>query len=173
LQKGINLIAVLPKMVKSPLLTAEWEHKLKAVERGELAETAFMDGIADMTRKLVTNHFAPIPEYTTLFTPMSVPARDVIGVCPRCGGDVAERDKGFFCSNRACKFALWKDNRFFEAKKKKLTKTVAVALLKEGRVFFPDLYSERTGKTYAAAIMLETTGDKASYKLEFNRRNNQ
>jgi DNA topoisomerase-3 len=167
LQKGINLIAVLPKMVKSPLLTAEWEHKLKAVERGELIETAFMEGIADMTRKLVTNHPAPIREYTTLFMPMSVPVGDVIGVCPRCGGDVAERDKGFFCSNRTCKFALWKDNRFFESKKKKLTKTVAAALLKEGRVSFKNLYSEKTGKTYAAAILLDDDGNRVNYRLDF------
>jgi DNA topoisomerase-3 len=174
--KGVNLIAVLPDTVKSPLLTAEWEQKLKLVERGELAEGAFMDGIAGMTRTLITDHPAPVPEYMGLFAD---PARDgyltkrevPVGGCPRCGqGGVVERQKGFFCSNPACKFALWKDNRFFEAKKKKLDKKTAAALLKEGRVFFSDLHSEKTGKTYAAAIVLEDTGDRVNYKLDFNGR---
>jgi DNA topoisomerase-3 len=172
-QRGINLIAVLPDTVKSPLLTAEWEQKLRLVELGELTETAFMDGIAAMTRKLVADHTAPIEEYKALFAAApdskGVTKRDpLIGACPRCGSGVADRPKGFFCSSRECKFVLWKDNRFFEAKKKKLTKTVAAALLKEGRVFFSDLYSERTGKTYAAAIVLEDTGDKTNYKLDFS-----
>ena len=76
----------------------------------------------------------------------------------------------FFCSNRACKFCLWRNNRFFEAKKKKLDKKTAAALLSEGRVFFSDLYSERTGKTYAAAILLEDDGTKTNFKLEFTGR---
>jgi DNA topoisomerase-3 len=82
---------------------------------------------------------------------------------------VIERSKGFFCSSRACRFALWKDNRFFAAKKKTVTKATAAALLKEVRVFFSDLHSERTGKTYAAAIVLEYTGDQTNFKLEFTK----
>ena len=174
LEKGINLIAVLPDTVKSPMLTANWEHKLKAVEKGELSEATFMDDIAAMTRKLVMDHPAPLLEFSALF---AVPARgddltkrEVIGKCPRCGGGIVERQKGFFCSSQSCSFALWKDNRFFEAKKKKFTTAIAVALLKEGRVFFSDLYSEKTGKTYAATILLEDTGEKVNFKLDFNGR---
>jgi DNA topoisomerase-3 len=173
-EKGIRLIAVLPETVKSPLLTAEWEQALKLIERGELAESAFMDGIANMVRKLVADHAAPIPEYADLFAD---PARGgcqtkreaPVGVCPRCGKDIVERQKGFFCSGRDCKFALWKDNRFFAAKKKKLDKKTAAALLSEGRVFFSDLYSEKTGKTYAAVVLLEDAGDRVNYKLDFKK----
>jgi DNA topoisomerase-3 len=174
--KGITLIAVLPETVKSPLLTADWEQKLKLVERGELAEGAFMDGIADMTRTLVADHPAPMPEYMGLFASARsggsgcASTEAFIGPCPRCGSGVTESQKGFFCSSCECKFVLWKDNRFFEAKKKKLTKTVAAALLKEGRVCFSDLHSEKTGKTYAATVVLEDTGDKVNYKLDFNGR---
>jgi DNA topoisomerase-3 len=170
-ERGINLIAVLPDTVKSPLLTANWEQMLKLVEKGELAEAAFMDGIAEMTRKLVEDHAAPIPEYAPLFAaPGGAPAdTKAIGPCPRCGCGVVERQKGFFCFNRACKFALWKDNRFFEAKKKKLDKKTAAALLTEGRVFFSDLYSEKTGKTYAATVLLEDTGDRVNFKLDFKK----
>ena len=85
---------------------------------------------------------------------------------------MTESAKGFFCSSRACRFVLWKDNRFFEAKGKKLDKKTAAALLTEGRVFFSDLRSEKTGKTYAAAILLEDTGDRVNYKFDFEKGGN-
>ena len=50
------------------------------------------------------------------------------------GAEVTESPKGFFCENRACSFVLWKNSRFFTAKKKVLTKYLAAALLKNGRV---------------------------------------
>ena len=168
LELGINLIAVLPESVKSPLLTADWENRLQMVEKGELSDDDFMDGIAAMIRKLVEDHREPIPEYAALFAPAPIPAADSVGPCPRCGNGIVEKMKGFFCSGRDCSFALWKDNRFFAAKKKKLTKATASALLTGERVFFSDLYSEKTGKTYAAAILLEDDGKQTSYKLDFN-----
>jgi DNA topoisomerase-3 len=81
---------------------------------------------------------------------------------------VREGKAGFFCDNRACAFALWKDNRFFSAKKKTLDKKIAAALLKEGRVFLSGLFSEKTGKTYDATVLLDDTGGKyVNFKLEF------
>ena len=65
-----------------------------------------------------------------LFTP----PREVVGKCPRCGGEVAELQKGFFCQNDSCKFAIWKNNKWWAAKKKQPTKAVVSALLKDGRV---------------------------------------
>ena len=50
---GTALITVLPEQLQSPALTAEWEHRLKEVERGTLAPGDFMDGIAAMLRELV------------------------------------------------------------------------------------------------------------------------
>ncbi|MDL2238101.1 DNA topoisomerase 3 [Christensenellaceae bacterium OttesenSCG-928-K19] len=169
-QKGANLIAVLPEEIKSPLLTAQWEQKLKQVERGELAGGTFMDGIATLVKGFVTAHTAPLPEFASLFAER--PKGAVVGKCPRCGADVIESGKGFFCSSRACKFALWKDSRFWQAKEKKLDKKIAAALLSEGRVFFSDLKSARTGKQYAAAIVLEDDGGKVNYKLDFEQKSN-
>jgi DNA topoisomerase-3 len=164
-EKGINLITILPEDLKSPLLTAEWEQKLKQVERGELDNTEFMNGIAALTGGIVTAHDAPLPAFASVFAPS--PKGAVIGKCSRCGADVVEAAKGFFCSSRACRFALWKDSRFWSVKGKKLDKKTAGALLTEGRVFFSDLISGRTGKAYAAAILLEDDGQRAHYKLEF------
>jgi DNA topoisomerase-3 len=166
-EKGINLIAILPEELKSPLLTAEWEHRLIQVQRGELSDETFMDGIAALVSGLVAAHAAPLPAFASLFAPP--PQGAVAGKCPRCGADVIEAAKGFFCSSRACRFALWKDSRFWSAKGKKLDKKTANALLTEGRVFFSDLKSEKTGKTYAAAVLLEDDGQRVNYKLDFTK----
>lgn len=167
MQKGIHLIAVLPEAVKSPLLTAEWEHRLKEVERGEHPASGFMDGITEMTCGLVREHSTPQAEYAALFAPK--PQGEAIGKCPRCGLSVYEGKKGYFCESRACGFALWKDNKWFAKKKKKLDKKTAVALIHDGRIFMSGLHSEKTGKTYDATIVLEDTGKYVNFKLEFSR----
>ena len=166
--KGKNLIAVLPDNIKSPILTAEWESMLKQVEHGELSATSFMDQIADMSRTLVKEHTTPEERFADLFPSSRETAHEAVGVCPRCGAPVYEGKKGFFCDNRECSFALWKDNRFFSSKKKSITKSVAAALLKEGRISMSGLYSEKTGKTYDAEVILDDTGGKyVNFKLEF------
>ena len=167
-KKGRNLIAVLPDNIKSPILTAEWESMLKQVEHGELSATSFMDQIADMSRLLVKEHTAPEERFADLFPSSKGTVHEAVGVCPRCGAPVYEGKKGFFCDNRECSFALWKDNRFFSSKKKSITKSVAAALLKEGRISMSGLYSEKTGKTYDAEVILDDTGGKyVNFKLEF------
>lgn len=165
-ETGINLITVLPDNIKSPLLTAEWELKLKQVERGELNADSFMEDISGMVRELVKTHNTPVDKYLSLFDNEN--DRKIVGVCPRCGSVVKEHKKGFFCENKDCSFTLWKDNRFFNSKKKVVTKKIAAALLKEGRVYVKDLYSEKKDTTYGAYIVLEDTGGKyVNFKLEF------
>ena len=159
---GTALITVLPEQLQSPQLTAEWEHRLKEIEHGELAPDSFMAGIAAMLNELVQT-YKPISGAEVLFPS----GREVVGRCPRCKSDVTETAKGFFCENRACSFALWKNSKFFSAKKKNLTKSVAAALLKDGRVPLKGCYSEKTGKTYDAIVLLEDDGQRVSYKLEF------
>ena len=167
-EKGTNLILVLPDNIKSPMLTAEWESMLKQVERGELDAGSFMEQIADMSRTLVKEHTAPEERFAGLFPDAKGNGREAVGTCPRCGGTVYEGKKGFFCDNRDCAFVLWKDNKFFSGKKKSITKSVAAALLKEGRVSMSGLYSEKTGKTYDAVVLLDDTGGKyVNFRLEF------
>jgi DNA topoisomerase-3 len=168
--KGKNMIAVLPDMLTSPLLTAEWETRLLEVECGKTDADVFMNEINDFTRSLVQEHDKPDPAFANLFVGNKKDTGEQIGVCPRCGSAVHERGKGFFCENRACGFALWKDNKFFTYKKKELTKAVAAALLKDGRVKMKGLYSEKTGKTYDAIVVLDDTkGKYVGFKLEFEK----
>ena len=155
-EKGTNLILVLPDNIKSPMLTAEWESMLKQVERGGVPAKDFMDGIADMIRALVREHAAPEERFAGLFPDAKENGREAVGTCPRCGGTVYGGKKGFFCDNRDCSFALWKENK------------LAAALLKEGRVSVSGLYSEKTGNTYDAVVLLDDTGGKyVNFRLEF------
>lgn len=138
------------------------------MERGELDPEEFMKGIADMSSHLVETHSAPKEEFAGLFPDTKRNRREAVGTCPRCGAPVYENKKGFSCDNRECTFMLWKENRFFSSKKKSITKAVAAALLKEGRVFISGLYSEKTGRTYNADVVMEDTGDKyVNFRLEF------
>lgn len=161
-QIGVSLITVLPEQLQSPQLTAEWEHQLKQIEHGELDAAAFMGGISSMMNELVRT-YEPVQGAEVLFPS----PYESIGKCPRCGGSVAEMQKGFFCQSADCKFALWKDSRFFTAKKKNLTKAIAAAMLKDGRVNLKGCYSERTGKTYDAVVVLEDDGAKTNFKMAF------
>ena len=165
-QIGTSLITVLPEQLQSPQLTAEWEHRLKEIEHGTLNPGDFMDGITAMLHELVRTCKAV--EGAGVLFPSD---REAVGKCPRCGGTVTEGKKGFFCENRECRFAFWKDSRFFAAKKKTLTKTVAAALLKDGRVKLTGCHSEKTGKTYDATVVLDDDGGKyVNFRLEFDQK---
>lgn len=160
---GTALITVLPEQLQSPTLTAEWEHRLKEVERGTLAPGDFMDEIAAMLRDLVET-CRPVEGSAVLFPS----TREAVGRCPRCGGTVTEGRQGFFCENRACGFAIWKNSKWWENKKKTPTKAIVAALLKDGRTQISGLWSEKTGKTYTATVALTDDGTRASFRLEFS-----
>lgn len=161
-QEGIALITVVPEQIQSPSMTAEWEHQLKQIERGETDADTFIQEIAAMLREL-TQTGKVIPGAETLF-----PSKyESVGKCPRCGGKIVDKQKGYFCEAPNCNFAIWKDNKFFAVKKKKPTPEIVGALLKDGRVKLTGLYSEKTGKTYDAIVVMEDTGKFVNFKLEF------
>ena len=161
---AVSLITVLPEQLQSPLLTAEWEYRLGEIERGELAPEDFMAEITAMLQELVgTYQVIKGSEY------LFAPPREVVGKCPRCGGEIAEMQKGFFCQDKSCKFAIWKNSNWWAAKRKQPTKDIVAALLKDGRAHVAGLYSEKSGKTYDATVVLEDTGQYVNFKLDFDR----
>jgi len=170
--RGMELIRVLPDTVKSAKLTAEWEAALKEVERGERAPEDFLDGISGMVCGLVTSCR---DEAGGTGNVLSASGREEVGKCPRCGKPVYEGKKSFYCSGYKdtppCGFVLWKENPYFKSKKKELTKSVAAALLKDGKAEMTGLYSEKKGITYDAAIVMEDTGGRyVNFRLEFGRK---
>ena len=161
---GISLITVLPEQLQSPLLTAEWEHKLKQIERGAYSADAFMSEIAFMVNALVKT--CEVIRGAEVLFPSG---RAAVGRCPRCGGEVTESKKGFFCERNDCRFGLWKDNKFLTAKKIVLTKKMVSELLKNGRYPVKDIFSEKTGKSYDATLSLTDDGARTVYALDFGK----
>ena len=162
--KGSALIAVVPEQIQSPSMTAEWEEKLLGIEKGGYAPDAFMREIEGMVTALVKTY------ETVKGVKMDMAnGNKVIGSCPHCGADVAERAKGWFCSNRECRFVLWKDNAYFKKIGKHLTAGMAEKLVRDGRVKLKDCVSQRTGKTYNADVLLTTEEDgRAKFQMEFD-----
>lgn len=161
---GISLITVLPEQLQSPLLTAEWEHKLKMVEHGEMDADTFLAEISLMVNDLIKT-YKVIKGAEVLFPS----GRDVIGKCPRCGGDITESKKGFFCECNDCRFGLWRDNKFLTAKKINLTKKMVAELLKNRKYPVKGIFSEKTGKSYDAVLVLTDDGIKTVYSLDFGK----
>ena len=160
---GANLVAVLPDVLTSPTLTAEWENALTLIARGEADPDGFMRGIEDMARSLCADFAHADDGKKALFRP----EKEVVGKCPRCGHPVYEGKKNFYCANRDCSFAMWKTDRFFESRKKALTKPIAAALLKDGKAKVKGFYSEKTGKNFDATVLLADTGVKyVNYRFE-------
>lgn len=162
-EKGKALIAVIPPEITSATMTAEWEQRLKAIERGIESPDDFMNDIHDMLREMVRSA-KPVAGMAQYF-PGKHPR---IGICPVCGAPVSDNPKGFFCENRLCNFGIWKDNRFFTSKGKEITKEIVSTLLEKGKIDMTGLVSEKTGKVYDATILLVTTEEgKARFKLSF------
>ena len=169
--EGVELIRILPEPLKSARLTAEWEEKLCRVERGELDGAVFLAGIVSMLEELVRDCGGAEIQSPVL----SGNQRPVVGTCPRCGRNVVEGPKSFYCEGYRdqppCGFALWKDNRFFASKGKQITKRIAEKLLKDGRVHMTKLHSEKKGTDYDATVVMEDTGGKyVNFRLEFDRK---
>lgn len=161
---GTSLITVLPEQPQSPLLTAEWEDKLKMVEHGEMDADTFMVEISLMVNELVKT-YSVIKGAEVLFPS----GRDVVGKCPRCGGNITESKKGYFCETNDCRFGLWKDNKFLTAKKITLSKKMATTLLKDGKIYVKGIFSEKTGKSYDATLVMTDDGTKTLYSLDFGK----
>ena len=153
---GINLAAVLPEALTSPALTAEWETRLSEIAKGEADPDEFMAGIEAQARDLVKTYSSISEDKQKLFQTERV----AVGTCPRCGETVYEGKKNYYCGNRACQFVMWKNDRFFEERKKAFTPKIAAALLKHGKVKIKGLFSPKTGKTYDGTVLLADTGGK-------------
>ena len=161
-EKGKALITVTPEQLQSPAMTADWEEKLSEVEHDEYAPETFMDEISGMIMELVNNY------EIVKGAKVLMPGTTVIGTCPHCGAEVIERQKGWFCSNRECRFILWKDNAYFKKIGKRLTAQMAERLVRDGRIRVKDCKSQKTGKTYNASVLLSTEADgRPKFQLEF------
>ena len=167
-QNGAALVSVLPDMLTSPQLTAEWENNLTQIAKGAADAGEFMQRIEAMARELVKENTAADKGKAAFTGGEEKPS---VGKCPRCGCPVHEGKKNFYCSNRDCAFTMWKNDRFFEERKVTFTPKIAAALLKSGKANVKGLYSPKTGKTYDGTVVLADTGGKyVNYKIEIPKK---
>ena len=160
--KGNSLITVMPEQIQSASMTADWEQKLLRMEHGDYEAQDFMREITDMISGLVQNYEA-VKGAETL---MSDHKR--VGACPCCQADVLEKQKGWFCSNKECRFVLGKDNAFFKSIGKHLSSGMVEKLLSDGRIRLKDCKSQKSGKNYNATLLLSTEENgRANFHLEF------
>ena len=163
---GSTLIAVLPEVLTSPLLTAEWENALTQIAKGAADPDSFMRDIERMAKGLCVTYYSADNDKKALFEPQ----KESLGICPRCGEPVYEGKKNFYCGNRGCGFVLWNNDRFWSSRKKDLTKKMVSDFLTKGKTKVKGLYSEKKDKTYDAVIVMEDTGGKyINFKTEFNK----
>lgn len=153
---GKSLVTVLPEQIQSPLLTAEWEHKLKLIEEGEMKPEDFMQEISEMIIEII-DEYVPVHDSDVLFPS----GREIVGKCPRCGGNVTESKTGFHCEKNGCKFAFWKDNSFLQTQNISITKEMAVDLLAKG-------YTEINNPSAHKTVTLSFTdnGEKVRYRVK-------
>ena len=165
-KSGIELVCVLPEVLTSPQLTADWENNLTQIAKGNADPVSFMTGIETMTRELVSTY----PFLSDKEKERFKEEKPVIGKCPRCGANIYEGRKNYYCANRDCAFTMWKNDRFFEERKVTFSPKIAAALLKDGKAKVKKLYSPKTGKTYDGTILLADTGGKyVNYRIAIQR----
>ena len=164
--EGKELVKVMPEYLKSAVMTAEWENRLLMMEKGQITDTQFMGEITSLVRKILeVCREIPEEERRRFQT-----AREVIGKCPVCGCDVFEGKQNFYCSNRQCDFALWKENRFLGSMEKTLDKKMAVELLDKACTHVKGLYSRKKDIKFDADLLLTLEDGKPRFHLEFPKK---
>ena len=152
-EDGMKLITVLPDVVKSPKLTADWENALSLVARGEYSMQAFMEGIEDMVRDMVQKYHAVSDEQKTMFAPGE---SEALGKCPKCGADVVKGKFGPYCKGK-CGMNVGR------AMGVALTDAQVKSLLEGKKILVKGLKS-KTGKNYDAYLIPEGIEDFAYTK---------
>lgn len=164
--EGKELVKVMPEYLKSAVMTAEWENQLLLMEKGQITDTQFMGEITSLVRKILeVCREIPEEERRRFQT-----AREVIGKCPVCGCDVFEGKQNFYCSNRQCDFALWKENRFLGSMEKNLDKKMARELLDKACTHVKGLYSKKKDMKFDADLLLTLEDGKPRFHLEFPKK---
>ena len=164
--EGQELVKVMPEYLKSAVMTAEWENQLLMMEKGQITDAQFMGEITSLVGKILeVCRDIPEEERRRFQT-----AREVIGKCPVCGSDIFEGKQNFYCSNRQCDFALWKENRFLGSMEKNLDKKMAKELLAKACTHVKGLYSRKKDMKFDADLRLTLEDGKPRFHLEFPKK---
>lgn len=166
-KQGIIFLQLVPDSIKAPELTAQWEKRLTDICDGKDDADAFMADIRQYVAAIVSENCKT--------TAASVVSRggvlkEIIGKCPKCGKNVFESDKSFYCEgfkdDPKCSFSLWKNNKYFAARGLTITKEMAQQFLQTGKVQINGLRS-KANNVYNGIFYMETAGQFVSFHMEF------
>ncbi|MEW4275380.1 type IA DNA topoisomerase [Priestia megaterium] len=169
---GRKLIETFPiKDLFNLEFTGRLEKSLNDIEKRSFTKDEFLQLIFDFTTKAVET-IKNEKEVTINEVASQRKPNEIMGKCPVCGHAVIEGQKGFGCSNwkNGCKFVIWKNDKFLATMKKKPTKTMVKALLKNGIAPVKGLTSKK-GNKFDANLRYEKNADNEyfSWKMEFNK----
>lgn len=161
-QKGIDLVKIAPKELVSPELTGEWEQKLNKIAKGQLNNNEFLNEIKSLTKFIVN---VKKDNDVSFESSEKATEKEVIGICPRCGKNIYENDKSYYCegfkNEPKCSFSIWKADKYFG----KVNKTQAKKMLKGEAALFKKLKSKK-GEEYEAFVKIEDTGKYINLKID-------
>lgn len=163
---GRSLINVVPKIIKSPETTAEWEEMLSKIETGQAQAQDFITNIKDNVVEIVKSNKEKAED-------LSIKAKEekeIIGQCPLCKKNIYESDINFYCEGfkdePKCNFALWKNDKYFKAFEKKITKTFAKSILKNNKATLKGLKSSK-GNIFDAEFSIISYKPFIKWKMKF------
>ena len=161
------MTALMPDYLKSVQMTADWENRLLRMERGETTAEAFMKDIYALIDRILVSCKEVPEEMRRRHSESNQSDKKEIGKCPICGGVVLEGKSKYFCSNKECSFALWKESKYLSSMKKTICRKMADDLLAKGKTHVKDFFSAKTGKTFEADLLMRVDNGKVSFSLEF------
>lgn len=135
-----------------PKMTAEWERGLSEIEKGKLSKEAYIGQLYQYIRRQITA-MKEKDDGQSQEEDLNREAEEILGNCPLCGKAVKENSKSFYCSGykEGCRWSVWKNDKYFAALGKKITKTLVKKLLENGQVQVKDLKS-RSGSNYSITL---------------------
>ena len=157
---GIKLIDVLNKLHINLYKekTVEFSEMQKKVYKGTVIIEDLLDLVKDELFTIVNSNIE-------IEKVVKEDTREIIGTCPRCGRNIYESEKSFYCEGykdeeNICTFTLWKEQKYPQVR---LTKSNAKALLSGKTVHLKKLKSKE-GKEYEADFILSDDGKYVNLK---------
>ena len=166
-QQGIMFIQLVPESIRQVEMTAQWELQLQEICDGKGNPEQFMQEIRQYVVQTVSenNSLENVQAVSRKGT-----LRRVVGKCPKCGQNVIESDKSFYCDGfrmeHKCNFSLWKNNKYLQARGITLTADMAAELLSTGKMQVNNLTS-KAGKQYNAIFYMEPGEQYVNFRMEF------
>jgi DNA topoisomerase-3 len=166
-QNGIQLIEIVHEKLKKPDLTGEWESELGKIAKKEASSRDFIVNIKRYVAEIIREGKMSSTMNVSFEQTENKRKRNAVGVCPRCGREIFESKKSFFCAGYknfpSCKFSMWKEDKLLQEKGIILSRDMASDLLKNKQT---EIIQNLNEKEQKIMIKIEDNGYKINYLFE-------